>query len=130
MPVKITKAQKSLLESVALALATANKEGTPNVVAVSCVKVVGKNEILISDNFMNKTKLNLLANNKVAIAVWSKDEGKGYQLKGKADYLTDGKWKKVVDQMPKNQGLAHKAAVLVTVEEVWNLAEPKLVSKE
>lgn len=127
MAIKITKAQKELIESVALALATSDKEGMPNVVAVSCVKVVSDNEILISDNFMNKTRLNILTNNKIAIAVWSKDEKVGYQLKGKAEYFTQGKWKNLVDQMPENEGLAHKAAVLVTVDEIWDLGKPKLL---
>lgn len=80
--VQITGKLKKLIESVAMALATVDRSGRPNVVAVACVKVVSRNKLLITDNFMNKTRANILKNNQVALAVWSKDEEIGYQLKG------------------------------------------------
>jgi hypothetical protein len=43
--------------------------------------------------------------------------------------LISGKWKKRVDEDQDNKGLAHKAAVLVTVDEIWDLATPKLIAK-
>jgi len=127
--IRINKKQKKLIEKGVLALATSDLENGPNVVAVACCKVVEEDKILIADNFMNKTKNNLLRNNKIAIAVWSQDWEEGYQFKGKAKYLTSGKWKKIVDEDPDNKDLAHKAAVLVTVDEIWDLAEPKLIIK-
>ena len=127
--VKIDRKQKRLIEKEVLALATADFNNTPNAIAIACCKVVGKDKILITDNFMNKTKKNLLKNRKVALAVWSKDGEEGYQFKGRAKYLTAGKWKRKVDEDPDNKGLAHKAAVLVTVDEIWDLSEPKLLFK-
>ncbi len=120
----ITKQQKKLIENEVLAFATSNLENRPNVVAVACVKVVGPNQILITDNFMNKTRKNLEKNNKVAVAVWSKDWEEGYHFKGTAEYIAEGRWKGVVEEMKENEGLAHKAAVLVTVEEIYDLANP------
>jgi hypothetical protein len=35
----------------------------------------------------------------------------------------------MVDNMECNQGLAHKAAILVTITEIWDLANPKLICK-
>ena len=128
--VQITGKLKKLIEGVALALATVDKSGQPNVVAVACVKVVSRNKLLITDNFMNKTKANILANSQVALAVWSRDEEIGYQLKGGARYLASGKWKRAVDEMEENKGMAHKGSVLVTVKEIWDLGEPKLISRE
>lgn len=78
---------------------------------------------------MNKARKNLLENDRVAIAVWSDNQEEGYQFKGRAKYLTSGKWKKVVDEDPNNKGLAHKAAVSVIVDEIWDLANPKLLAK-
>jgi predicted pyridoxine 5'-phosphate oxidase superfamily flavin-nucleotide-binding protein len=126
--VKINKKQKVLIEKEVIALATCTPKNKPNVVAIACCKVVDKNKILITDNFMNKTRKNLLNNNKVALAVWSKDWEQGYQFKGTVKYLTSGKWKEMVDKNPDNKGLAHKAAVLVTVKEIWDLANPKRIS--
>lgn len=112
-----------------MALATSTAKGNVNVVAVACCKVVGPNLILSTDNYFNKTRSNLLENSKVAVAVWSQDEKEGYQFKGKAQYLTSGEWKDAVDRDPDNEGLAHKAAVLIEVKEIWNLVEPGLISK-
>ena len=127
--IRITENQKKLIEEQVLALATSDLDNKPNVIAVACCKVVAKDKILVTDNFMNKTKKNLLVNNRVAMAVWSKDWEEGYQFKGGAQYLTSGRWKKMVDEDPDNKEMAHKAAVLVTVDEIWDLAEPKLVGK-
>ena len=127
--IKISNAQKKLIEKQVLALASSDLNNKPNVVAVACCKVVAKDKILVTDNFMNKTRKNLLVNKNVALAVWSKDGEEGYQFKGKAEYLTSGKWKKMVDEDPDNKGLAHKGAVLVTIGEIWDLAEPKLIGK-
>ncbi|HUW22343.1 MAG TPA: pyridoxamine 5'-phosphate oxidase family protein [Candidatus Bathyarchaeia archaeon] len=127
--VRITKRQKNLIEKGATALATSDLDNRPNVIVVACCKVVDRDKILITDNFMNKTRSNLLKNNRVAIAVWSKDWKEGYQFKGKVQYFTSGKWKRIVDEDPDNKELAHKAAVLVKVDEIWDLAEPKLIIK-
>lgn len=122
--INISHKQRGILESKAVALATSDKDGNVNVIAVACVKVIGKDKLLITDNFMYKTRKNILENNHVAVAFWSNDEERGWQFKGVAKYLTTGKYKKMVDEMEENKGLAHKAAVLVTVEEIYDLANP------
>lgn len=120
--IKINQAQKKLIESRVLGFATCDLDNKPNVIAVACAKVVGNDKVLITDNYMDKSKQNLAKNNKVAVVVWSKDEEEGYQFKGTAQYLTTGKWKKFVEEMKENKGLPAKAAVLVTVEEIYRLA--------
>ena len=121
---------KELIESSVLAFATCSFDSQPNVIAVGFVKVISDNEILITDNFMNKTAINLKQNEKTSLAFWSKDGESGYQIKGHAQYLTSGLYKDMIDKMPENQNYGHKAAVLVTVTEIWDLANPKLVYKK
>jgi len=128
--IKISEYQKKLVERENLAFATCDLNNQPNVIVVACCKVAGDDQILITDNYMNKTRENLLVNNKVSIAVWNKNGEEGYQFKGKAQYLTNGKYKKMVDEDSNNKGLAHKAAVLVTVNEIWDLVNPKLLAKK
>jgi predicted pyridoxine 5'-phosphate oxidase superfamily flavin-nucleotide-binding protein len=130
--IKITPKQKKLIESLdlALALATCDSGNNPNVVGVACCRVFDNNKILITDNFMNKTRKNLLENNKAAVAVWSSNMTEGYQFKGKVEYLTKGKWQQMVNEDPENEGLAHKAAVLLHVEEIWDLVNPKLLASK
>jgi uncharacterized protein len=128
--VRITKEQKELIEKNIIAFATSDSGRNPNVIAVAFCKVYSPDKILITDNFMNKTRKNILNNSNISLAVWNQDMETGFQFKGKAQYLTEGKWKEIIDKDENNKGLAHKAAVLLTVREIWDLANPKLICKD
>ena len=124
---------KSLLEKSICALATVDSNNKPNLIAVACCKVVSDNQVLITDNFMNKTRQNLLNNQNISLSFWDPvdgDNNQGFQLKGTAEVFTEGDWKNMVDNDPDNVGLAHKAAILVTITEIWDLANPKLLCSE
>lgn len=129
--VDITPEIKQRFETSVVALGTVNQNGIPNVVAVACCKVVSNNQVLVTDNFFNKTRVNLNINTHVSLSFWNPVDGDnnwGYQFKGIAQVFTSGQWKDMVDSDPNNTGLAHKAAILVTVNEIWDLATPKLIS--
>lgn len=131
--VTITPNIKELFEKSVIAFGTCNSDCVPNVIAVACCKVVANNQVLITDNFFNKTRQNLSANNKVSLSFWNPVDGDnnwGYQFKGVSEVFTLGKWKEIVDSDPDNDGLAHKAAILITITEIWDLANPKLICKE
>jgi hypothetical protein len=131
--ISIPSEVSQLLQSTVAAFSTCSAEGVPNTVAIAYCKVVSPNQILISDNFFNKTRKNLDQNPHVSVTFWNKENdpnGVGYQIKGLAEVFTSGAWKDAVDQMECNQGQSHKAAILVTVSEIWDLAEPCLISKE
>jgi predicted pyridoxine 5'-phosphate oxidase superfamily flavin-nucleotide-binding protein len=130
--VKITPDIKELFEKAIIAFSTASKLGVPNTVAVACCKVVSENQVLITDNFFNKSRQNLLENDSVSLAFWNVEqslEGAGYQFKGTAEVFTNGIYKDMVDKMECNHGLAHKAGILVTISEIWDLATPSLICK-
>ena len=118
---------KSLFEKSIIAFATVDLNNKPNVVAVAFCKFISDNQVLITDNFMNKTRENLEHNKNVSLSFWNKDNG--YQVKGIAEVFTSGKFKEIVDNDPNNNGLSHKAAILVTIEEIWDLNDPKLLAK-
>ena len=113
--------EKAILKQEAFPVATASNDSTANVAYITYLKPIDDETILIADNFLNKTRDNILANSKVSFAVL--DEAKGsYQIKGTAKRLTEGKifdhmqdW--VVDELPR------VAAIVMTVEEVYNGAE-------
>ena len=119
--IKITPKAKKLIEENPLAFATVDKTGKPNVIGVAYVKVVSRNQILITDNYMKQTKENLEKNNNICLAVWDK-KWNGYKLIGKARYFTKGKWKKFVEEMSENKGLAAKGAILVTISQLIKLS--------
>jgi len=111
---------KRIIEENPVAFATVDSKGNPNVIAVAFVKVIGKNKVLITDNYMKQTRENLILNDNVCLAVWSKDWN-GYKLLGTAEYHSTGKWKKHVEKMPENDGLSAKGAILVTVSQIIKL---------
>ncbi len=51
---EITKRQKELLETEAVAVATINKDGSPNVIAIGYAKVVSPIEIVITPQSFGK----------------------------------------------------------------------------
>lgn len=122
---KIHKKAKKIIEENYMAFATVDKNCKPNVIAVACAKVVEKNKILITDNFMKHTKDNLKENNNVCLAVWN-DKEEGYKLIGKAKYFFNGKWLNFAKQMPENKGFPTKGAILITVLKLMELGGYKV----
>ncbi len=122
LPKEVKEAiEKAILKQEAFPVATASNDSTANVAYITYLKPIDDETILIADNFLNKTRDNILANSKVSFAVL--DEAKGsYQIKGTAKRLTEGEifnhmqdW--VVDELPR------EAAIVMTVEEVYNGAQ-------
>lgn len=111
---------KKLIEENPVAFATVDKFSNPNVIGVAFVKAVSKNQIIITDNFMEQTKENIKLNSNVCLAVWDKDWN-GYKLIGNAEYFTDGKWKSFVEKLPENKGLEAKGAILITITIITKL---------
>lgn len=74
------------------------------------------------DVFLETTLKNLAADNgKIAISVYDAKSLEGYQIKGKAEYVTEGAvvemFKKIVEQVF-NGGATAKGALLITPEKV------------
>lgn len=110
---------KKIIEENPIAFATTSNN-QPNVIAVAFVKVIDNNKILITDNYMKKTKEDIETNPNVCLAVWDKD-WKGYKITGQAKYFTSGEWIDLVKAMPENKGLPAKGAILIEVSEIIEL---------
>jgi len=67
--VNISKDIRKIIEENPVAFGTVDKRGKPNVIGVAYVKVVSRNQVLITDNYMRQTKENLGMNNNVCLAV-------------------------------------------------------------
>ena len=120
--VKITEEVKEVVgKSKGFAVATATKEGEPNVVPLAFGKVISETEVLLMDVFMKKTEENIKTNPRVAISVWDMETYTGYQFKGSARIETSGSVfddgvNMVKSMMP---SLNPKAAVIVTVDSIY-----------
>ena len=113
--------EKAILKEEAFPVATASNDSTANVAYITYLKPIDDETILIADNFLNKTRDNILANSKVSFVVL--DEKKGsYQIKGSAKRLTEGEMFEHVQDWVVNE-LPRVAAIVMKVEEVYNGAE-------
>ena len=103
-------------------VATATKDGTPNVVPIGVVELVSDDTIWITDNFMNKSLSNLKANPKVALYIWGPEIKGCFQIKGHATVKTSGG---EFDAMKanlnkKNPALPARSLIIVKITEVFN----------
>ena len=111
----------SLLKRGMWDLATcANEE--PNVVPVAFKDVTPEGKLVVGDVFLETTLKNLAANNgKIAISVYDAQALEGYQIKGTAQYVTEGEvvatFKKAVETMFHGAATA-KGALIITPEKV------------
>jgi predicted pyridoxine 5'-phosphate oxidase superfamily flavin-nucleotide-binding protein len=123
---RIDDKMKELLEEIPIwVLATADESGTPNAVPIRYHKILSDTRLMLIDNYMKKTLLNLKANPRVTISVWrAGDQSRksiGYQFKGTAEVETRGvhfnEGRELVRKM--NPKLIPKGVILVNVDSVY-----------
>ncbi len=103
-----------------LPIATADKNGKPNVVFVTMWKILDDETILFVDNFFNKTRKNIEANPSMAIVAYDSESKKSYQVKGRISIETSGDRFEEAKKMAESKKLPGKAAVVFHVEEIYN----------
>lgn len=96
--------------------------GEPNVVPVAFKDVTEDGKLLVGDVFLKTTLENLNANGgKIAVSVYNAETLEGYQIKGTAEYLTEGEivdtFKQAVESMFKGAATA-KGALVITPDKV------------
>jgi len=104
-------------------VATASRDGTPNVSIKGSLRVLDAEHLLFADIFSLKTRNNLKENPRVAIMVFDPESRRGYAFKGKAEQLDNGpifdqtveSIRKTMPQLP-----APKYVVTVAVESIWD----------
>lgn len=112
---------KKLLKESMWDLATC-ANGEPNVVPVAFKDVTPDGKLVVGDVFLDATLKNLAANSgKIAISVYDAKSLEGYQIKGVAEYVTEGEvvktFKAMVEQMF-HGGATAKGALIITPEKV------------
>ena len=123
--VKLTEEIKTAFSKVkTFPVATASKDGIPNVVPMGFCRLMDDETIWIADNFMLKSLANLRENPNVAIYVWGPDSGGCFQIKGKADVIDSGdkfeKMRSIVHEA--KPGLPAKTLIEVKITEVFQCA--------
>lgn len=109
----------NLLKEQIWYLGTYNKE--PNAVPVAFKDVTDDGKLLVGDVFLDETLKNIESNGKVAVSACNASTMEGYQIKGTAEYITEGpivdKFKKLVSDMF-NGAVTAKGALIITPEKV------------
>ena len=102
-------------------LTTVDKNGVPNAIYVTCVNKFSDEVIVVADNYLHKTRDNILAGSMVSLLFITKSN-KSYQIKGNITYHNSGP---VFDDMKKWNPSKHPghAAVAIKVNEVYSGAE-------
>jgi uncharacterized protein len=123
--VKLTEEIKTAFSKVKVfPVATASKDGIPNVAPMGFCKLMDDETIWIGDNFMLKSLANLKENPHVAIYIWGPDTGGCFQIKGKADVIDSGdkfeKMRSIVHAA--KPGLPAKTLIEVKISEVFQCA--------
>jgi predicted pyridoxine 5'-phosphate oxidase superfamily flavin-nucleotide-binding protein len=121
--VKLTEEMKAAFSSVRVfPVATASKDGIPNVVPIGFCMLVGDDTIWIADNFMKKSLANLRENPKAAIYVWGADTKGCFQIKGDVSIVTEGedfqKMREIV--LAKMSQAPAKSLIVVSITEVFS----------
>ena len=116
-------------EKFCVYLATATRDGIPNVVPIGGAHLVDNSTVVIPDNYLNKTRKNIEENPQVALVV--SDEGKhdGYQFKGKIEMVKEGpifdETRKLMAAFSKKAGIdppiVPQAAAVLRIEEVYTV---------
>ncbi len=96
--------------------------GKPNVVPVAFKDVTDDGKLVVGDVFLETTLNNLKANDgKIAVSVYDAQNLEGYQIKGTAEYVTEGTivetFKAVVEEMFHGAATA-KGALIITPAKV------------
>lgn len=110
-----------LLKASMWDLATCSN-GEPNVVPVAFKDVTEDGKLVVGDVFLETTLKNIQANDgKIAISAYDAQNLEGYQIKGRAEYVTEGKivdmFKAMVEKMFNGAATA-KGALIITPEKV------------
>lgn len=123
--VKLSEEMKSAFSKVKIfPIATASKEGMPNVVPIGFCQLVDDEVIWIADNFMAKSLANLKENPNVAIFVWGPETGGCFQIKGETEIISSGeKFEKMKATVhAAKPGLPAKNLIEVRISEVFQCA--------
>ena len=120
--VALTAEMKELFSKVKVfPVATASKQGIPNVVPIAFVVIEKDDTLWLADNFMNKTLANVKENPHLAIFLYDSDSKKCLQVKGSVEVKTSGADYDRMKQMvhDKKPGLPAKSLLVLKVTDVF-----------
>ena len=118
----LTSEMKAMFEKQLAIIATASKDGTPNVGPKGSMYVLDDQTLVYSEGTGEKTLRNLRENPKVAVVVVDRERSDGYQFKGTAELLTSGElFEQVERRQEERKRRVPKYAIRIRIEEVYSV---------
>ncbi|MEJ5309115.1 MAG: pyridoxamine 5'-phosphate oxidase family protein [Anaerolineae bacterium] len=97
---KLTQHMKQVLKHQPVVLvATRDDQGRPNISPKSILKVVDDDKLVFADLFSFKTRANLQADPRLAVAAVDLQTYEGYQFKGQAELVNEGPLFKEISEL-------------------------------
>ncbi len=90
MAVKIPADLQEFMKGKQGWVATASRDGTPNVSIKGSLRLLDDEHLVFADLFSQKTRKNLSENPRVAIMVYDEASRRGYMFKGSAEQIASG----------------------------------------
>jgi uncharacterized protein len=106
-------------------LATISKNGDPNIVPIHSKHIISQNKILITDQFMNKTKDNVINHPYAILSI--QDGDVFYRMSGKCQYESIGDYYnmggKIIEEFAKtkNINIKCKGIIIMEVEKIQKI---------
>lgn len=148
---KLTQHMKQVLKQQPVVMvATSNGYGQPNVSPKGVLKVMDDDKLVFADLFSFKTRANLLADPRLAVAAVDPQTYEGYQFKGHAELVDEGPLFEEISNLLAHgrggpqpmelwferaarelmtalrragqNGVQPRHVVVLHIEEIWNLA--------
>jgi len=127
---KLTSEMRAMFERQLSVIATASKDGTPNIGPKGSMYVFDDETLAYSEGTGEKTLRNLQQNPKVAVMVVDREKTDGYQIKGTAELLTSGDFfEKVAKKQEERKRPRPKSVVKVRIEEIYSV-KPGMTGKK
>jgi len=118
---RLTSEMKAMFEKHLAVIATASKDGTPNVGPKGSMHVVDDETLAYSESTGEKTLRNLQENPKVAVLVVDPEKGRSCQVKGTVELLTSGNlFEKVAKRQEERKRSRPKYVVKIQIEEIYS----------
>lgn len=104
------------------AIATASKNGIPNVVPMSTVQIIADDTIWIGDNYMVKTLANVKENPNMALYIWDPEKKRCFQIKGTVTVKNSGPDYEKIKAQIKAKGPQYpaKGLLILNITEVFD----------
>lgn len=105
----------------AVVFSTVDGNGMPNAIYATCVGMYDSSDIVVADNYFDKTRKNIQAGTRGSV-LFITEEGKAFQAKGTVEYHKDGVVFEDMKKWNPEQHPGHAAAAL-KVESVYSGSE-------